>query len=313
MVTTKYFSYYCDFRDTTQDGLENFFGNVKSCNQNNKATPTQYRTGYMTMTIINISGTNSLHANCQPDQSTPILANIHDFISKCKGQSIDTNDLSNNQSFMDADDIILFDPQSEEEFEEEASMNYKDLNTMIIFDPESDLSDEEHSLTEREETIAFNAQSLETKVDFIEFEAVSYASSLICQKLIKFTKCEECKNNLQSMAETALISCVEKVLCRLNEIIPHICYEESLKKKLLNHIQSIEIDDIGCSEHNQEISEKIKHLGADHIILTFCNGINKILSGKTEILPLHANNIQKLAYEQRIKKKRIGKYTDIFN
>lgn len=264
------------------------------------------------MTIINISGSNSLHANCQPDQSTPILDNIHDFISKCKDQSIDTNNLSNNQIFMDVDDIIVFDPQYEEEVETEL-VNYKDLNTMIAYDPESDLSDEERSLTERQDTIAFNAQSLETKVDFIEYEAISHASSLICQKLIKFTKCEECKNNFQSIAETVLISSVEKVLCRLNEIIPHICFEDSLKKKLLNHIQSIKIDFIGCSEHDQEISQKIKNLGADHIILTFCNDINKILSGKTETLPINHNHIQKLAYEQRIKKKRIGKYTDIFN
>lgn len=74
------------FRDTTQDGLENFFGCIKSCNQSNKTTANEYRTGYATMLINNMTGTNSMRTNCQPDDSTAILTNIHEFISVCQQQ-----------------------------------------------------------------------------------------------------------------------------------------------------------------------------------------------------------------------------------
>lgn len=286
-----------NIRDTTQDGLENFFGCIKSCNQNNKATPSQYRTGYTTMIVNNITGTNSLQSNCQPDQSTAMLTNIHEFITVCQETCQESDSIdANNASEMNLDEVTFFD----------SPKNLSDcdhLESMIVFDPQS----------EREEAINFDTELCGTEVDLIKFEAISHDSSRICQKLFKTTKCEECKNNFELMDETAALLSIENVLRSLNEIIPKICFEDSLKKKLTKHIESMRIHFIGCSDHNQEIDQKIKNLAADHVILTFCNDISKILSGKIQVLPDNPNFIQKLAYEEGKKKNRIGKYSDVFN
>lgn len=297
------------------------------------------------MTINNITGGNSLQSNCQPDQCSAMLTNIHDFITVCKGESVNSHKVTKNPSpvDMEVDELTLYDPQT----------YCEDLNRIIDFDPEPDISDDElslpltniQSLTHecKNQSICidpnnvsqnpievdedFNAiidfdpqfetedatQSLETKIELISREAISQDSRVICQKLFKNTKCVDCKDNFELMEENAALLSVERVLSGLNKIIPDICFQESLKEKLLNQVKSLQIHFIGCSVHNEEIPQKIKNLSADHVILTFVNDINNILSGKTQTLPEIPSYMQKLAYEQRIKKKRIGKYTDIFS
>lgn len=278
------------FRDTNQDGLENFFGCVKSCSQANKQTPTQYRTGYGTMAINNITGTNSLRSNCEPDKSTAILTSIHEFISDYKTPS---NNSSNSElsNIDDMDELNLI--------EREVMLDVDDVDKIIAFDPQ------------------FGKEEL----NFLEIEAFSHASSMISQKLMKSTSCDECKINLQLITENDMFCTNETIFVRncnnvfrgLACIIPHICSEPSLKKKLVHHIRLIEMDLIGCLEHDFEMAHKMKQLCADHTIKTFCHKINSFLSGKAEVLPANHNLIEKLAYELKNKKKRIGKYTDIFN
>lgn len=106
------------------------------------------------------------------------------------------------------------------------------------------------------------------------------------------------------------------VLCGLIKIIPHFCSENHLKKKLIANIESINISILGCPDHNLEITQKTKELCADNIIVSFCYDINSYLSGKKYILPEDHNHIQKLAfdaYDQKRKKKKVGKYSDLFN
>ncbi|KAG4074956.1 hypothetical protein HA402_014535 [Bradysia odoriphaga] len=123
----------------------------------------------------------------------------------------------------------------------------------------------------------------------------------------------ECKENFDLMDQNATLESIEHLLVKLNEIIPHICFEESIKQKLVDRVQSINIHVVGCSGHSDEIDRKVKNLAVVQIILTFCNEINNILSGKVQALPPKSNHIHKLALQQRLKKKRIGKHSDIFN
>lgn len=235
------------------------------------------------MTINNVTGTNSLNANCQPDASTPMISNIHDFMLKlsCEDdRNIDSE--NNNINFdLDIDDIIAYDPQSDED-ECEALL---DVNLIIDFD--------------------FDQREL----NLIESESISQTSISILQKLMKFVHCEECKDRLSSISEndnindTTFTRNCNKVLRCLNEIIPHICTENLLKKKLVEYTHAIEIDFIGCSEHNDVIVQKMKLMCADCTIKTFCYDINKFLSGKTRTLPDNYNHMQKLAYDDRQKKK----------
>lgn len=72
------------FRDTSQDALENYFGGVKDCNQSRKPSTREYVSGYATMTVNNITGTNSLHSNCEQDQATSILNDMDALLSSVK-------------------------------------------------------------------------------------------------------------------------------------------------------------------------------------------------------------------------------------
>lgn len=286
------------FRETTQDGLENFFGCVKTYNQNNKPTPSQYRTGYTTMLLNNISTTNSLQSNCQPDQSTAMLPNIHEFITEFKNQPL--------QSFepktQNITPSVVFDP------EVEMMPNYA-LNTMILFEPQIDESgaDAGH---EEEINLGLGAAGAEVRV--IDTQTISNFCSRICQKLIKTTKCMECKDIFQLMDENDAILSVEQIYRRVNETIPTICHEAPLKKKLLEHIQPQSVHIVGCAEHTEEIEIKTKSLIIDDVIRSFCNDINKILANKTQSLPDDYNDVQEIALAHRNKNKGIGKYSDIF-
>lgn len=296
------------------------------------------------MTINNITGTNSLRANCQPDSSKAILRNIRDFMQNCKTDSkICTSDDVNNNDVQEIiisneveeqteeqvalhdmvnyiDEIIVFDPESDEESRLTKGQTFINVNEMIVFDPESDEesnSIKSEAFIDAEDIIVFDPEFEKNELNFNESEALSHASNLILQKLMKFTSCEECKNRLQLLeenaTETLFIQNCKKILCGLNEVIPHICAEKSLKKKLIEHIQSIKIDIIGCLEHNDEIERKMKELCSLNAINAFCYDINNLLSGKTDTLPITYNPMQKLAYDMKQKKKNIGKYTDIFN
>lgn len=367
-------------RDTSQDGLENFFGCVNACNYSNKATPMQYRTGYATMNINNFTGTNSLHTNCQPDKSKPILTHLHEFITEFEPQSNDSsNEVSKNinevnvfspqfnqkvhfsegeaiSNVIDADEMILYDPESDEEVNfavAEATSNVMDVDEMILYDPECDEevnfsqveaisnimdldemvfldpeSDEEEihfieseaTLSDTDNMIVTDPQfEKEGLINFIESEAISQASKHTSQKLMKCTNCEECKRNLvtitenDSGTEAIFVRHCSNILFSLSDAIPRICSEESIKKKLMLHIESIKIDSIGCPEHDIEIIQKMKQICVDHTVTIFCSDINNILSGKTKVLPVNHDPIQKLAYEHKAKKKKIGKYSDIFN
>lgn len=298
------------FRDTSQDGLENFFGCVKSCNQSNKPTAREYRIGYGTMTINNITGTNSLRSNCEQDTSTSILTNIHEFILDCNDEA--------SKGMMEIDEFIAFDPNCELE----SDQLHVGIDDMIVFDPEPD--DEDMDLIESvvipdngnvDELILFDPQFDDETLNYFENEAILRDSTVICQKLMKFNHCVECKDVLQT-TETSIVRNCMNVLSGLNITIPHFCSEKSLKTKLLAKIESIETGVMGCSDHDLEMIQKMKELSADRAITSFCYDINSFLSGKKEALPLNYNHIQKLAfsqYDSKRKKKKIGKYSDIFN
>lgn len=236
------------------------------------------------MTINNITGTNSLRSNCQPDSSTSILTNIHDFISGYEEHIPDAINISNTEVKLvsDDDDKSFVESQSEIDFE-----------AMIVFD------------TEVDDNIS---STIVAQAPMISNDCVR-----ICQKIMKRTSCDDCRENFDLMDRGAALLSVHKLLSDLNKTIAAICTQESIKKKLLISVQQVKVHVIGCSDHSDEVERKIKILAVDHILLTFCNNINKILSGKIDILPDKPSIIQKLAFEHRVKKRGIGKHSDKFN
>lgn len=242
------------------------------------------------MTINNITGSNSLQSNCEPDESTSMLTNIHDFITMYQQHPTD--------------------PQNERFQQIVRHENHPNINPLIVSDNESD--DDELSLVAYEPEIDVEMGFLETHVDLSELQVISNAASRVCQKLFKTTKCKDCKDNFDLTDQKAMLESIETLLCKINEIIPNICFEESIKQKLVDRIKTVKIHVIGCAVHNEEIERKVKSLSVVHVIHAFCNEMNKILSGKTKTLPENPSDMHKLALEHRQKKKRIGKFTDKF-
>ncbi|XP_037039348.1 uncharacterized protein LOC119076598 [Bradysia coprophila] len=295
-------------RDTSQDGLENFFGCVKTCNQANKPTPREYRTNYATMVINNITGTNSLHSNCEQDQSVSILQHIHDFVVSCNKEP---SAVASN-----VDEIIAFDPIENYSSDHENCDN--DMEEMIVFEPRHNdnitlvESKVASHMANFDDLIVFDPQPENELESYFEIGSLSRISGSIYRKLIKPIHCQNCKNVLP-MIETSFIENCTKVFRRLNCAIPHICFETSLKKKLITNVESIATDTMGCPDHDLEMTLKMKELCVYEAITSFCYDINRYLSGKINVLPMGHNHIQELAIIHKRKTKKIGKYSDIFN
>ncbi|XP_037037374.1 uncharacterized protein LOC119075089 [Bradysia coprophila] len=161
-----------NIRDTTQDGLENFFGCIKSCNYSNTTTASQYRTGYTTMVINNITGTNSLYSNCQPDDSESILTNIHEFISVCQEQPHDPVYVSypEPKPLGCADENFIVESESEtDEFESMISfdLEVEDDNTSSII---------QYIQSEADDSINQHHQFLETNSNMSQLKVISKIS-----------------------------------------------------------------------------------------------------------------------------------------
>lgn len=248
------------------------------------------------MIINNITGTNSLKSNCQPDNSKAMLTNIHEFISSYEEQP--TEHPSVDPILMGCDNL----GDNENMFLQSGS-DMELFDSIIFIDSETEdqgiQSGADQPVTECAEKNAA--------------VATQYDASRICQKIFKVTTCKECRQNFDLMDRNSALSSVQELLSVLNRNVAEMCTLESIKKTLIHSVQGMKILVIGCADHVDLIERKVKDLAVEHILLSFCTNINKILSGKITALPDKPSVIQKLAFEHRMKKKGIGKFTDQFN
>lgn len=98
-----------------QDGLENFFGCVRSlCQNQSSLITTHYRSGYTTKVVNNSINMHSIKSNCEPDCSTSLLSDVHKIFLKNETVE-DVNDANvNNIPEIIIFDPIIFDPQFSE-------------------------------------------------------------------------------------------------------------------------------------------------------------------------------------------------------
>lgn len=259
-----------------------------------------FRTSYATMNVNNITDSNSLAMNCEKDSSVPLFKNLHAFFSNNKqnnGATTVKNSSQSNIGQNDAIEIIGFDPEfTESEFQIDHNQN--DTFDAVVFDPQFDESERSELITEN--------------------ETLSFVLNSILKKLLKVAACENCRRSLKMYDNMsyplAVLEDFNKIFCKINAMMPHICSEKAVKKTLLTHIEDLDLN-FGCREHYKDLSLNFKEYFTKHAILSFCKNINSILSGKITIQEsqLHdLNDIQYQAYQFRKKKKRIGKYTDKF-
>lgn len=176
-------------------------------------------------------------------------------------------------------------------------------------------SADKSSETFNEPDILYNSFP-EIELNFIEDEALLISSTSICRKLLQTSKCTDCKNVLQSRSSPSFVlvypaqTFVDKfklIFRRCYLVLPVLCFEEFIKKKMLSQIEDIEIGTIGCAEHNDVLIPKLKNLTISFVIDLFCKRVNNILAKKTG-LPKKPNTIEVAAYKFRIKNRGIGRY-----
>lgn len=265
-----------------QDALENFFGCVRSCQNSSSLIAMHFRAAYGTTFIKNLTSAHSIKSNCEADTSTPLITNLRKFFLNY--DNVDTPDSNENDSDDDEDDE-----------------RYND----DVFDPLHNFS--------------------VADVNFISSEAIANASGSICEKMLKITKCINCRKTLEmpwkkndkSVSETLkqpsdlLKNNFQKLVHGINDVLPNICVEKCLKRKLLEQLEKIELDAIGCEEHDEVVGRNLKKQTALYGIVTFTKNVNDLLSGKNITLPPNYNYLEELAHIFNKKKKRIGKQSDI--
>ena len=190
--------------------MENFFGCVRSCQNSSSLIATHFRAAYGTTFIKNLSSAHSIKSNCEPDTSTPLLTNLRNF-------------------FLNYDKVVV-----ETDSNESDTSDGDDCNESVIFDPLHNFSNND--------------------VNFITSEAISNVSSLVCDKMLKIIKCKNCRKTLEicfkpgdetvKHPSDVFKKNFEKLLSGINDVLPVICVEKCLRKKLLEQMDKIEIDEM---------------------------------------------------------------------
>lgn len=239
------------------------------------------------MIINNLSSGSSLSANCEEDFAKPLLNNFHELLLHYKSKSKTDHDIPKTHAEL-ANDIIIFDPEISK-----------------------------------------------TDLSYVEDEAITYISSVACRKLLEKTNCTQCIDDLQTSSDLKAHEIINKfnpsdeilykkpslifmkTFKRLfdvsSQLIPDLCSENSLKSKIVNHLDNEEITEVGCCEHKEVITKRLKDYAAYYSIIEFCKNINNLLSGKIKSLPINSSHMLELALSFREKGKHYGKHSDKFS
>lgn len=181
-------------------------------------------------------------------------------------------------------------------------------------------------------------------LNFFETDSLKYTSNVTCSKIVNLNSCENCQSTLQVHSELNVhtiigekgnvpnltypsanfIKIFERVFELASQIIPSFASVKSIKTTLIEEAKKryddevetkkiVELNTIGCVEHNQQVVKNLFESTIDYALKVFCKNINGLLTGKIDALPPEPNAIQDLARTFWVKKKRIGKHSDIFS
>lgn len=277
-------------RNMNQDGLENFFGGIKSnCQVSKTPIPIHFRSAYITTILNNLTSGNSMKSNCEKDSSTSLLNDFHTFMLNQKSVNSDDKDISDkNEDFFDEYDFsetIVFEPEPEEEFNfvENEEMTY--ISSLIC----------DRLL-----------QGIKCKVCVNNIQTFSKDS---VHDII------EISTSAISYPSETFISNLKKLLCGINYLLPEICTKTPLKKTLVADIKNIILDKMWCETHSETLKLQFINLTVHYAITTMCKYINDLLSGRTKTISDKLKEVQiykvALAF-RKTKNKKIGKFTDKF-
>lgn len=234
-----------------QDGLENFFGNVRSnCQVKKQPMAFQFRSAFTNLIVTNLTAKHSIRSNCQDDKGFALLQNVIDMYD------------------MDCE-------ESEDEFEDD------------------------------EDILELGIDNEEITPNFLADEALVLESANACRDVLVTSKCDACKNTLEAycpltqhgiLKKCEITSDAEKrtftyptvlfmsnfklLFKKVQILLPFICDEKFLSRKLITSLDSSALAGLGCSEHSEYISQKIKKITVKLAIDMFRKEINLILRKK---------------------------------
>ncbi|KAG4078324.1 hypothetical protein HA402_013034 [Bradysia odoriphaga] len=284
-----------------QDCLENFFGNIRSCCHNAKSLiVTHFRSAFTTVFMTNTIA-HSVKSNCEPDIATPLLTDINHLLKNNMNQMQDRKSATENSHKTPNNNDILCFQNSQPDYSSSLDFENNDVDWQnidpIIFDPE--FSDKELSA--------------------IDEQAIFDLSKTVFDKLLKSTLCDECLPFLETSSNESLSEPSDvftlnfrKIISNIEESLEFICAESGLKRKVINSLQSVKLDKMGCNDHFGHVEKNFKEYSTVFGIILFCIKVNNILNRKNKDFSQNFNLVEKLAFNFR-KKKRIGKYSEKFD
>lgn len=263
-----------------QDGLENFFGCLKSlCTV---VVTTQYRTAYGTTIINNMSTNSSKHSNCEPDYSISLLDNIHEFLcnylSNSKETCSDVNIVSNDNIM----DTIIFEPQ---------------------------LTEADLHINENEAISLTSSRICKNVLERSNCENCRKILQTLPQKDHDIIHKMEASDKSMFFPSELFIRICKKLLLGIYELIPYVCSQNNVRQKILKHLEDVEVENIGCHIHEILILNNIKTISIKYALMAYCKNVNELLCGKIKSLPDNFDEIQKQAFLFNQKRKGIGKHT----
>lgn len=188
-----------------QDGLENFFGCLRSCCQNaSSLIATHFRSAYATTFVNNLVSPHSIKSNCEPDLSKPVLSDMHElFLNDKNCKENEHND-------------------NEKEKQDDRNVN-SNLNCSKEDGYEYDY-----------DPIAVNIKFSDNEINSIYVETLSYASNIVCSKVLQATKCRKCRKTIEKTDIQNTVNCPSDLFIKnftnvfnaTNVILPEICEQK---------------------------------------------------------------------------------------
>lgn len=233
------------------------------------------------MILNNLMSTKLISTNCEPDNATALLNDVHDLIE---------NHLSVN-----TEEIESLCPSTD------------DLCADVEFDPIFT----ENALNFCESESAEQTAGVICSQILKRFDCENCPSYLLAD----FDRDEDAKSSVPKFPSIKFIETFTKIFDYSNQSIPLVASEKSLKKFIIDGFKKAnkinELAMIGCVDHNEETINVLVELTVIYAIKVFCKNINDLLRGKIKELPPDPTPIQESA-RTFFAKKSVRKHTDIF-
>lgn len=191
-----------------------------------------------------------------------------------------------------------------------------------------DFEENEDGFEDDEDIIELDLENGEEIFNFLCDEALVFDSAKVCRNVLLSTKCIDCKNTFEAHCPlsghgilkkcdtednriftypTVLFMAKFKLLFKkVQTVLPFICHEKLLSKKLITYLDNETLEGLGCYNHRADISEKIKKETVKLNIEVFRKEINNILV-KKNLEPLeNQHDIYNKAFKAQ--KKGAGKH-----